>query len=189
MVGVAAADLHDLVVTFGINERGDLSRHRPGEIRVETRRRISFCRQHFSLSACQLCGLGDGDAAVGQDNFSSPYGGHEFNGYLGLVAGGVFAQGVVALDGDYAHGDAGVGADDASVVVQGAISNSVRSSFKSFDLGGLEFLQFLLVVLTDIFQARRVACASDSSILDMANPTWIRTQSPTSTPRRSGRGR
>ena len=57
------------------------------------------------------------------------HGGDEFYGYLGLVAGGVFAQGVVAFDGDDAHGDAGVGADDASVVVQGAVSKQRQVVF------------------------------------------------------------
>ena len=88
-----------------------------------------------------------------QEDLSHLNGGHEFYGYLGPVAGGVFAEGVVAFDGDYAHGDAGVGADDAAVVVEGAVARQQSGLLsRSLDLGGLEFLQFLLVVLADVFQ-------------------------------------
>jgi hypothetical protein len=118
-------------VPVRVNERGDLSRHRPRQIRVPKLVHVfqfaslrSAAFQLVSISACQVFwpDLSDGYAAVGQQYLSWPHGGDEFHGYLCLVSGGVFAEGVVALDRDDPHWDAGIGADDASVVVEGAVA-------------------------------------------------------------------
>src|SRR5215213_5955654 len=109
------------------------------------------------------------------------HGGDKFYGYVCSDAGGVFAKGIVAFDRDHSHGDTGVRAYDTTVVVQGAVSeqrefvvhgHSIREVFSSSSSCSYSSPM--------PSRALSVACASFSSILDMAKPTWIRTQSPTS---------
>jgi hypothetical protein len=80
-----------------------------------------FGRQLVSISAISFFDFADGDASVCKQYFSHGYRLDKFQCDLGPVSDGVFAEGVVAFDGDDPKGDACVGADDAAVMVEGAV--------------------------------------------------------------------
>src|SRR5215211_2435248 len=124
----------------------------------------------------------DGDAAVREQDFSHCYGGDQLYGYLGPVAGGVIADGAVPINRDHTHRDTGVGAGDAPVVVQRTVAWHHRLGLAH----GYSILEALSSSNSCSYsapicsRARRAECASPSSSLDMAKPTWMSTQSPTS---------
>src|SRR4028118_1932708 len=111
-----------------------------------------------------------------------PHGRRQFDGSLGPVADSVFAEGIVPIQRDHPHRDAGVRAGDAPVVVQRAVARQHTLFFAhGYSIWEAFSSSSSCSYSSPIcFRAFKAACASASSSLDMAKPTWMSTQSPAS---------
>ena len=158
-VGVAAADLHQLVVAAGLDQGGDLRRQRSAQLGVaelvdEPHRASSSFAIAVPAWTSRSSPTATG-ATRATSTVSSP---------PRLV--GAPRQPLLVVEGDHPQLHRDVAAGDADVLVHSmtlAFSSSSSCSY-SAPISSSSF---------------SVASASASSIFEIANPTWIRTQSPT----------